>query len=264
MDTERLKIFRPIQVSGLHRMGNTFDGGYVVHFRSLSDADCLVNYGVGYNIEFEKDFYRTTGKRILAFDPTLSELTPIFKKIKTGQVIPFLRHIKNRVAWIFEQAKLKRYRIRFYEEGIALSDSGKYKSLSYHYDKFDLYNKKIILKMDVEGAEYEVFDDTSVFKLLGNCLQVIIEFHDVSKNLERLISFMERISKTHSLIHIHSNNHTGTFTIGGKNIPDTIEMTLLLNEYVPERNYSKASYPIPGLDHPCHKLKPDIALDFFY
>jgi hypothetical protein len=75
---------------------------------------------------------------------------------------------------------------------------------------------------------------------------------------------MERISKTHSLIHIHSNNHTGTFTIGGKNIPDTIEMTLLLNEYVPERNYSKASYPIPGLDHPCHKLKPDIALDFFY
>jgi hypothetical protein len=264
MNTERLKIFHPIQVPGLRRMGNLFDGGYVVHFNSLFDADCLVNYGVGYNVEFEKDFFRATGKRILAFDPTLKEISPIIKKIKTGDIISFLRHVKNRITWTFEQSKLKRYRIKFFEEGIASVDSGKYKSLNYHYDKFDLHDKKIILKIDVEGSEYSVFADPSVYRLLGNCLQLIVEFHDVHENLEKLITFMENVSKTHSLIHIHSNNHTGTFMVDGKSIPDTMEMTLLLNEYVPEREYSRSTYPIRGLDRPCHKLKPDIALDFFY
>jgi hypothetical protein len=264
MNPERLKIFRPIETAGLHRMGNTFDGGYVVHFRSLNDADCLVNYGVGYNVEFEKDFYRITGKRTLAFDPTLKELSPMIRELKAGQILPFLRHVKNRVAWTFNEGKLKRYRIKLFEEGISSTDSGKYRSLRYHYDKFDLHHKKIILKIDAEGAEYEVFSDHRVFKLLGNCVQLIVEFHDVAKNLEELTRIMERMAKTHSLIHIHSNNHTGTFLYDGKSIPDTIEATFLLNEYLAEKHYSKARYPIPGLDHPCHKLKPDIALDFFY
>lgn len=264
MNTGYLKIFRPIQTTGLCRMGSDFDGGYIIHYGSLYDADCLVNYGVGYNAEFEKDFYRATGKKTFAFDPTLTQISPIVKKIKKGQILAFLRHVKNRIAWTFKQSKLKRYRIKFFEEGIASVDSDKYKSLRYHYDKFGLFQKKIILKIDIEGSEYEVFNDPSVYNLLNNCLQIIIEFHDVSKNLEKLFSFMEQVSKTHSLIHIHSNNHTGTFMVDDKNIPDTLEMTLLLNEYISKKEYSKATYPIPGLDRPCHKLKPDITLDFFY
>src|SRR3569833_646377 len=148
MNTDRLKIFHPIQTSGLYRLGNVFDGGYVVHYSSLYDADYLVNYGVGYNAEFEKDFYRVTAKRTLAFDPTLRDLKPIVKKFMSGQFVPFLRLLNNRVAWVFEQAKLKRYRIKFFEEGIAAKDSDKYKSLKYHFDKFGLHDKKIILKID--------------------------------------------------------------------------------------------------------------------
>ena len=132
MNTERLKIFHQIQTLGLQRMGNKYDGGYVVHFRSLGDVDCLLNYGVGYNTEFEKDFFRATGKRTLAFDPTLKDIGPIIQKLKQGQVIPFLRHLKNRIVWALEENKLKKYRIHLFEEGISAADSEKYKSLKYH------------------------------------------------------------------------------------------------------------------------------------
>lgn len=264
MGAERLRIFHPIEVTGLRRMGNVFDGGYIVHLRSIDDADCLVNYGVGYNTEFEKDFYRITGKRTLAFDPTLKEINPIIQKLKAGQIIPFLRHLKNRVTWGWREKQLRRYRIKIFEEGIASANSAKYKSLAYHYNKFGLYDKKIILKIDVEGAEYDVFSDQVVYKLLENCVQLIVEFHEISKNLEKLISIMEHISQTHSLIHIHHNNHTGTFIYEGKNVPDAIEVTFLSNDYIPEKKYSTVTYPIAGLDSPCHKHKRDIALDFFY
>ncbi len=52
-------------------MGHQFDGGYVVHYPSLKDADLLLNYGVGYKVDFEEEFFKETGKPTLAFDPTL-------------------------------------------------------------------------------------------------------------------------------------------------------------------------------------------------
>src|SRR3954468_6458584 len=68
-----LKIFNPYKVNGLKRVGNSNDGGYVIHAPSLEHVDCLMNYGVGYNVEFEKQFNKLTGVPVYAFDPTMKK-----------------------------------------------------------------------------------------------------------------------------------------------------------------------------------------------
>ena len=80
MSANSLKVFHPIKVNGLQRLGNKYDGGYIVHSPSLKDADYLINYGIGHNVEFEKAFFAATGLPTLAFDPTLSDFSPAFKR----------------------------------------------------------------------------------------------------------------------------------------------------------------------------------------
>jgi len=259
-----LKIFLPFKVDHLIRLGNNNDGGYIVHFPSLQNADYLLNYGVGYNVEFEKDFFKATGLPTLAFDPTLKSFSLVFEKLKKGQLIPFLRHLKNYSEWFFKERTLKRYKIQFVQEGISDKNSGEYKSLGYHFSKYDLHDKRIILKIDVEGSEYPIFNDDKIYSILPNAVQILMEIHLIEKNIENLIDMMNKISKTHSLIHIHANNHVGTFKYHGKDVPEAVEVTFLLNEFLPEKIYSSSSYPVAGLDQPCDRLKEDISLDFFY
>lgn len=259
---EPLKIFHPFHVNDLKRLGNDYDGGYVVHAPSFHLADMLVTYGVGYNIAFEQDFFFLTGKPTLAFDPTLTDLRFVFNELKMGP-IPFLRHARNFFIWKFKSKRLPKYHIEFIEEGLSDKDSKDYKSLRYHYEKHNLFDKKIILKMDIEGSEYLIFNDSSNYDLLSNTVQVVLEVHLISQNIEKLIDIMNDLSNTHSLIHIHANNHAGTFNYLGKNVPEAMEMTFLLNSLIPQKQYSQGSYPIAGLDQPCDRLQKDIFLDFF-
>lgn len=259
-----LKVFRPYSIQGLRRLGNKYDGGYIVHYPSLKDADCLLNYGVGYDVQFEKDFFKETSKPTFAFDPTLGDIKPIISKLFKRQIKPFLRHLKDFLYWPIEEKKLHKYKIRFVKEGILDKDLDQYKTLRYHFNKYNLSNKKFIFKLDVEGAEYPVFSDESIYGYLSNAIQIYIEFHYLSDNLERVSKIISKLKKTHSLIHIHANNRADYFEYAGKNVPNAIEVSFVNNDYLPTKIYANTSYPIAHLDNPCDRLKEDIILDFFY
>lgn len=258
-----LKIFRPFKIDGLKRMGSVFDGGYIIHYPSLKDADYLLNYGVGYNVTFEQEFFKATGVPTLAFDPTLSHASAVFADLKKGGIIPFLRHIKKIIFWAFTKRTLKDSKIELIKEGIADTNTKDFKTLAYHFEKYGLANKKIILKMDVEGWEYPIFNSPATYPVLGNTIQVILEFHNVNRHIGNIEEILGKLSATHSLIHIHANNHAGTFDYAGKTVPNTLEMTFLLNSYFSRKEYVSHPYPVEGLDQPCDRLKQDIVIDFF-
>jgi hypothetical protein len=259
-----LKLFHPFKADGLTRLGHKYDGGYIVHAESLKDADYLINYGVGYNVVFEKDFFKETGKPTLAFDPTLKDFSPVLKNLSKGRFIPAMRHFKNYFIWKTVEPTLKKYSINFIEEGISDKDTPEYKTFKYHFDKYNLANKKLIFKLDVEGFEYEIFRDKTIYPLLGNALQIYIEFHYVERRINEIAEIITNLEKTHSLVHLHANNHADFFNYNGKMVPEAMEATFLLNEYLPNKQYSTLNYPVEGLDMPCDRLKEDPVLDFFY
>jgi hypothetical protein len=185
-------------------------------------------------------------------------------KLKRMEYVPFLRHLKNYTAWKWRERRLKAYNITYVEEGIAANNANSYKTFAYHFDQHKLDGKQFIFKMDVEGAEYEVFANDSIYSYLRNAIQVIIEFHYLADKIEEAETILKRLSSTHSLIHIHSNNHANFFQYQGRLIPGAIEVTLLSNGYIAYKRYSTAGYPVPGLDHPCDRRQKDEVLDFFY
>ena len=81
-------------------------------------------------------------------------------------------------------------------------------------------NKDIVLKIDIEGDEYKVLKDVNKnFKKLN---LVIIEFHNIKKNLKKIRSFINQTKLRN--IHINANNY-GQVDIN--RIPQVIEMTLI-------------------------------------
>lgn len=258
-----LKAFHPYKADGLKRIGNTNDGGYVVHFPSLQYVECLINYGVGYNVEFEKEFNKLTNAEVYAFDPTMKKLKFFFEKIKNGEYINTLKQVIKLLIWVSKEKSLKNHKIHFIEEGLSAENNELFKSFDYHLSRYDLHNKKIFLKIDIEGAEYDVLSQNSFYDNLHNVIQLTMEFHYAGENIEKISEIINKLSNTHSLIHIHGNNNGGTFLLNGKQIPEVIEAAFLHNSFLPDKTLSASNYPVEGLDYPCNKKKEDIELTFF-
>ncbi|MDR2158076.1 MAG: FkbM family methyltransferase [Holosporaceae bacterium] len=125
--------------------------------------------------------------------------------------------------------------------------------------------KNIILKMDVEGAEWESLADASP-ETMERCNQIIVEFHDLNQVIydekyKIICDLLRKINKTHQSVHLHSCNYAPYEVIDGEPIPHVMEVT-----YARRSNHkftkSYKCYPVENLDKPNHPLRPDYFLGF--
>src|SRR3954447_18407289 len=151
-----LKIFHPYKVVGLKRVGSKNDGGYVIHFPSLQYVECLISYGVGYDVRFEKEFNAITNVPIYAFDPTMKKLDFLVEKIRNGRYYATVKQLTMLSKWMVMEKNLSRHQIKFIQEGLSNKNTKLFKTFDYHLERYDLRKKKIFLKVDIEGAEYDV------------------------------------------------------------------------------------------------------------
>ena len=102
---------------------------------------------------------------------------------------------------------------------------------------FDL-KPKFFLKIDIEGSEYEILQDIISSSSYINAL--VIEFHDVHLNLNKITNFIENIDL--KLIHVHPNNNSNCVN----NIPIVLEFSFERNPIIVGDNVSFPHY----LDQP--------------
>jgi hypothetical protein len=201
------------------RLGPKGDGGYVVTEKMLSECSCLFNYGVGNEIGFEKDFVEKYEKLVYMFDHTI----PDFDFSKINNKLNFLR------------------------EGLGFEENCK--DFLLHSDDLGI-KEKIILKIDIEGKEFDYFENTNIDELSNRCVGILLEVHQLSNpNLkERFINFSKKILEKFYICHVHGNNWGGTFVEDGEEIPNVIELTYIHKSLVNELSDEKEKYPIDGLD----------------
>ena len=87
---------------------------------------------------------------------------------------------------------------------------------------------------------------------------LIIEFHNISKNISKIKKFLSNTK--FKIIHLHANNYGGTDRF---NNPNVIEVTLLNSKKIfVNRQKSRKIYPIKGLDFKNLKRRQDIKIKF--
>ena len=254
------KIFKPFKSNkdNLIRIGPNKDGGYVIDKRVINKTKKIITCGLNDDWEFERAFLKINKKcKLTAYDHTIDKHFWIrrFKK----DIISLLLFKKLRLEKILDVFKYINY-VNFFNNGNkhiikkVVNNQKKRNQISIRNILKD--QNKIVLKVDIEGDEYKIL--TNINKESYKINLLIIEFHNIHKNLDKIKRFLKK--SNFKIIHIHGNNYSGT----NKNKdPNAIEMTLINSKiYKTNKNKSKLSYPIKGLDFKNLKRRQDIELKF--
>ena len=116
--------------------------------------------------------------------------------------------------------------------------------------------ENIFLKIDIEGDEYQILNH--IKRNSKNLIFLIIEFHDVHKNLKKIEKFLKKFDL--KIIHIHANNFEGT---SRDNMPKVLELSLLNKKIFRIKNkLTNNNYPIKYLDYKNFKRRNEIKIEF--
>lgn len=123
----------------------------------------------------------------------------------------------------------------------------------------------MLLKIDVEGAEWDVLDKMD-HDILAKFDQIVIEFHGLEylsakSFLDRCARVFRKLNFHHVPIHIHANNYGTTQVIEGVFVPGVIELSYARRDRF---TFSESEEIFPtDLDQPCRPDQPDIFLGRF-
>lgn len=119
----------------------------------------------------------------------------------------------------------------------------------------------MILKMDVEGAEWGFIDMTSE-DTLSRFDQIIFEMHDFlqTRDMTQIYRALEKLNRTHGLVHVHVNNGSNYIAKNGRVVmADCLEVTYANKKTFDLVAPHSVDLPIEN-DSPCdkHLLEPYI------
>jgi len=231
---------QPYRSEGLIRIGSNFDGGYLVSLDDIKLSKNLISFGIALDWGFEKEFKKVNKKiSLYSFDGSVGY--KYFKyKLKT-RIKNFINNLnKERFKKLYEMILLaldfsffyrfniKKNKIFHYEKFVNLKIDKKFEDdfiLFNGYQpetiSFEEINPLIVpnsfLSIDIEGGEYEILEH--LINQSINMSGLVIEFHDVHKNMEKIKNFIEDFEL--NLIHLHINNFGEII----EKIPSVFELT---------------------------------------
>ncbi len=121
----------------------------------------------------------------------------------------------------------------------------------------------LMLQIDIEGFEYEVFLGATD-RLLKRFRIIVAEFHQLDQLWNKAFFGLatrafEKILQTHRCVHIHPNNSSPLLKKGGLALPPLAEFTFLRHDRVASSRYADA-FPHPldadNTDRPHFALPP--------
>jgi hypothetical protein len=213
---EKIKNQFLVEDQSLFRFGSIDDGGYYIRPSTLKKSQLLFSGGISSNLEFEYDVFRFNDSiYILMIDPTVSGPKLVLK----GLARMFLKK-PNKLRYLFNALQFN-YLIRSERcKHLKLWLKKPESILKIASNTFKQKNN-ILLKLDIEGSEYDFLDEIS--SNLGCFSALVFEFHDLHKHHEVVYNFIKSCTIQFDLVYLGINPSGG---FDGAHRPKCIEITL--------------------------------------
>ncbi|MDA9930202.1 hypothetical protein N9E91_03065 [Alphaproteobacteria bacterium] len=240
------KYFLPKKCDDLIRVGNEFDGGYLIRSSDLTSSTALLSFGICDDWTFESDFFNKKEIPIYAFDGSLTRnfwLKKFLASLLRGNFLKIFDFFRWK---LFFTGKKK-----FFSIFVGLNGPHNFLGFDEVRQRADIdLGEKFFLKVDIEGWEYRLLD--SIVNAADQISGAVIEFHDVDLHLEKIEKFIKEFPL--SIAHVHANNFAHSDPTG---CPLVIEVTFS------RLNLETTGSSLPlELDSPNDRKKKDFAISF--
>ena len=235
---EALALLTPFDIDiQKRRIGPQEDGGYVFADR-LSPSQAVLSYGIGSEYRFDR-LMAEAGHAVHMFDHTI------------------------------EGIERPHPNMLWHREGVAgFSDpaNGLY-SIEDHLKRHAIEGDRLILKIDVEGAEFDAIGLASD-ETLSRFEQVVVEVHHLAhlgndSFRSHATRMLRKLNRHFTLFHVHANNCDGSdglHIVSGLPVSNLLELSYIRTSLV-SRTASRTLYPTV-FDYPNVPVK-DKLLWFF-
>lgn len=232
--TELHSLLRVAKPEGkeLVRIGRDYDGGYIMPDDFGDDDKIAYSFGISDDVSWDKCM-AAKGYDVFMYDHTIDALpeeNEHFHWHKLG----------------ISDGTDPDERLKSLEELIAIN---------HHEGK-----RNMILKMDVEGAEWGFLERVKP-EILSQFSQILIEFHDINapKNTGRILPVLRKLNQTHQPVHIHGQNNGYCVSLGTHTFCNQIEVSYVRRDkYILDENYD-IILPLE-IDMPAHENVPEVCL----
>lgn len=258
------KPLRPYKFEPLIRIGNAFDGGYVLPEKAVLESKFLLSLGINDDISFDLHFCHMN-PAVICFGVDYTVTSEFLKRRRMQAVVKsWINLLINKTKHTIYSTKAKNIakferffsgKNKFYPLQVSdVSAPGKI-TISELLGQFpNVKSHDVFLKMDIEGDEYIVTDE--IVKNADKIGYVACEYHFVSSDASTFNETIRKMSEAFYLAHIHGNNH-GKYS-ESQQFPDTLELTWVNKAKLQEKPAkSDLSYPLENLDAPCNFKAPD-------
>jgi len=261
------------ELTNLKRFGVPRDGGYVGPPESIANNSVIFCFGLSYEWSFETEITsQVKNTRFIAFDPTVSfgifviEVLKSFKHLfnfgdnesayRRFRVFGYrLKVVKNYVFSFYFQ---RNQHVKKWVKGkkVNLKNCISIAEIFFEFGK----DKEIILKIDIEGDEFELLEELLKLGQISAVRSLFIEFHDLDLNWQKFSEIVHKLKETHSLVHLHLPNMRTDLTEYG--VPKFLEMTFIKSGLLNTKNEHRDSLPVVDVDFPNRPECPDFKVKF--
>lgn len=257
----RLSYLKPHVVSDLVRRGNRKDGGYILPASALTRIDAVISFGLSTDWSIEEELSSANKEIIIhVYDHSVGA-----KSFRRALKSAALKLLGGRTSLSELRSRYRTYagykhffvgnRVHFRERIFNRRDHPNDATIETVFQRAGPA-RHILLKMDIEGAEYRVIP-----QILGACDRIdlmVIEFHDTDPLRPVFEAQIKAILDHFNIVHLHGNNIAG---VAADNLPECLEITFFHKRFG-TTGALRDRLPIIGLDFPNDPLKPDLALNF--
>jgi FkbM family methyltransferase len=207
------------------RFGSAHDGGYIL-YPKIEPETSVISCGIGDNASFDFEIAAEV-KNVFMYDHTINNVVGL---------------------------KSNMY---FFKKGVNKENADSFATIAAIIEDNEI--RKSILKLDIEGMEWEIIDSLEI-DILRKFDQIIVEFHDLfqialNHKSELYFRVLEKLISYFDIINMHPNNWGEFRILCGVPFVDTLELTML------NKNIKIQKSPIiNNLNMPNNPLEPEFIL----
>ena len=229
---ELLSYFTPRKVIGYTkiRVGQARDGGYVM-VDDFAGVTAAISAGISHEVSWDEEI-AGRGIEVYQFDHTV------------------------------DGPPIANDRFHFFKRRIASNTTADSENINSCLARIPNSPERLILKIDIEGAEWEAFDGVTDSNL-QRFSQIVGEFHGFSKLAnggwrEQVTRTMAKLRSVFEVVHVHGNNFSWLHLTANVPFPDVVEVTFV-NRSMYQFEESGEIFPT-SIDRPNDERRADIFL----